>query len=172
MQRRSEADGEDGADVHHPKADGLWKNKGRTFSRHCFVSQNELDSDKCVHPRLVLAAVSSGVGVAVVEEARRTGRLQRRAQLVEGVHQQELLPVPLQRRADRHQKEVVSGGLLQTQSLFKPALAILLGYTWKLSHSVVKGFSSGRGNTNHKVYIKILNLHLFRLDYECRSDKN
>lgn len=28
LQRWSQADGEDGADVHHPEADGLWENQG------------------------------------------------------------------------------------------------------------------------------------------------
>lgn len=33
LQRWSQADGEDGADVHHPEADGLWENQGWSSSR-------------------------------------------------------------------------------------------------------------------------------------------
>ena len=55
------------------------------------------------------AAISSGVVVAVAEEAWGAGPLQRGAQHLEGLQQPELLPVPLQRRADRHKEEEVSG---------------------------------------------------------------
>lgn len=44
----------------------------------------------------VPAAVSSGLLLAVAEEARRAGALQRRAQHLEGLQPQELLPVSLQ----------------------------------------------------------------------------
>lgn len=64
----------------------------------------------CFHEKsCVPTAISPGVVVAVAEEAWRAGRLHRGAQHLEGFQQQELLPVPLQRRTDHYQEEEVSG---------------------------------------------------------------
>lgn len=75
------------------------------FYFKCFMTECTFNKKRILN---LSSAFPTGVVITVAAEARGARRLHWGAQyLLEGLQPQELLPVPLQRRAHRHQKEEV-----------------------------------------------------------------